>query len=156
MYWLHFYWTGWIIMKFLNFLRGSGMHQNYQSKLWLARFRPMKTKLLIQCKPNNSKWPSMHCTVSSNDLHHWLKPSVCALSWHSCPSLTETVFAGWDVFTLKICLLCCLLALRWHNVWKADQPSLFLLQMRLNNDTARETLDKWKEPEVSQSLVMAD
>ena len=36
-----------------------------------------------------------HCTAFSPDSCWWLKPAVCTLCWHYCPSLIKTVIFPW-------------------------------------------------------------
>ena len=123
MYWLHIWWTGCIVMKFLNFQWESDTTQNCLSKLWLVRFGPVsvKSKLSGHCQSDKSKWSS-HAT---NCPQVWfmlmietelsaLFPGTPAPHWLRHFLLAETVF------TVNICSHCLLLALSWQNVWKAD------------------------------------
>ena len=89
-----------IIMKFKHFLRESNTCPNYQSQLWLVRFGPVRSDLSTHREADNSKWSRMCCIVFSHEQHPRLKPN-CLCSFPAlCPSLTDTVFAGRDSFSL--------------------------------------------------------
>ena len=111
-----------IIMKFKHFLRESNTCPNYQSQLWLVRFGPVRSDLSTHREADNSKWSRMCCIVFSHEQHPRLKPN-CLCSFQAlCPSLTDTVFAGRDSFSLWkfVHFVAGLQYMSWHNVWKAQ------------------------------------
>ena len=86
--------------------------------------------------------------------------AVCTLQALLGPSLTETVFAGWDSFQLWKFVHFFVCLQRWADTCLesiALSLSLSCLQNRPDNYTAiKMPSDDWTEPEASQSSVMAE
>ena len=117
-------------------------HLNVQ--VWVCEVKAVNTL------PSWQQQAIYHCIVSSHDLHQWLKPSSLRSFWAPLLLIDPQFLLTETVFALKICSLCRLLALSWHNVYKAELTFLFFFffksQNRPDNDTVTELLDKRTQP----------